>query len=527
MTSLSMRVSCLVASVVLGAGAAAMSAGSAGAAVTCPTVNPSTGAVQPAPAAGVDWAGCDLAGANLASATLSDANLSSADLSGANLSTANLNSANIASANLGGADMTYIQMESAQAQNAYMAGADLLGADMDFMTASAVDLTGATLNGSDAYDASLVGADFANANLSSADLSGANLSQVSSGGIAGTPSSLPPNWQLTGGYLLGPDAELIAANLPGLDLAGLDLSGAVMPQAKLEGTNLSGADLGNADLEAAVATNADLSGADLADANVSSVDLNAANLTSVNGRDALFSNDVLTKVTMTGANLAGASLTRAYSAGVIGTPAALPTGWVLRSGILLGPGVEFGGGNYSGLNLSGTDLAGADAVDANFNGADLFGANLTKVFWTGATCPDGTKASAHANSCAGALSFHFTGFRSPKPKSTLAGSTRHITATFRLTSASGAVISNAIGASLTSGKQVRARLTGPGIKAAIAYCSWSNSARQFGCKITVPRGIKAGKKHAYKITVAEKPASGFVTAPIRGKVSNPEIIYFR
>jgi hypothetical protein len=32
---------------------------------------------------------------------------------------------------------------------------------------------------------------------------------------------------------------------------------------------------------------------------------------------------------------------------------------------------------------------------------------------------------------------------------------------------------------------------------------------------------------AYKITVADEPGSGFVTAPIRGKVPNPETIYFR
>ena len=44
-----------------------------------------------------------------------------------------------------------------------------------------------------------------------ADLTDANLSGVCSGGIIGSTSDLPTNWQLTGGYLVVPGANLSGA----------------------------------------------------------------------------------------------------------------------------------------------------------------------------------------------------------------------------------------------------------------------------------------------------------------------------
>ena len=52
--------------------------------------------------------------------------------------------------------------------------------------------------------------------LSGVDLSGATLSNVKSGGITGDGSTtLPTNWQLIDGYLIGPGADLSGANLTG------------------------------------------------------------------------------------------------------------------------------------------------------------------------------------------------------------------------------------------------------------------------------------------------------------------------
>ena len=71
--------------------------------------------------------------------------------------------------------------------------------------------------------------------LSSADLSGAYLVGVKSGGITvtGTPPTLPTDWQLINGYLIGPGADLVGANLDGANLNG----------ANLDGANLYGAEL--------------------------------------------------------------------------------------------------------------------------------------------------------------------------------------------------------------------------------------------------------------------------------------------
>ena len=68
--------------------------------------------------------------------------------------------------------------------------------------------------------------DLTDATLSGVDLSGADLTNVKSGGITGTPSHLPTNWQLIDGYLIGPGANLGFANLSGVDLTGADLTGA-------------------------------------------------------------------------------------------------------------------------------------------------------------------------------------------------------------------------------------------------------------------------------------------------------------
>jgi len=66
-----------------------------------------------------------------------------------------------------------------------------------------------------------------------ADLTNANLTGVSSGGIVGSPFTLPANWQLTSGYLIGPQANLTAAALTGATLSGATLTGATLTGANL------------------------------------------------------------------------------------------------------------------------------------------------------------------------------------------------------------------------------------------------------------------------------------------------------
>src|SRR5208282_5622227 len=115
----------------------------------------------------------------------------------------------------------------------------------------------------------------------------ANLAGVTSGGITGTPSTLPTatptNWQLVDGYLVGPFADLSGADPAGADLARSNFHGANLTDADLTGSNLTGAYI----------TYSDLAGTNLTDA-------------------------ILTGVT---------------SIGIQGTPEALPPGWVLVNGV--------------------------------------------------------------------------------------------------------------------------------------------------------------------------------------------------
>ena len=115
-----------------------------------------------------------------------------ANLSGANLTEANLRRADLFRANLNGAVL-----------GAVFGGANLNGARLAF-----ADLSHANLNG-----ANLRGANLSDANLSDANLGSATLNEVVSGGITGTPSALPVDWSLTGGYLIGPQADLTDASL--------------------------------------------------------------------------------------------------------------------------------------------------------------------------------------------------------------------------------------------------------------------------------------------------------------------------
>lgn len=383
----------LVAALSLALGVAGLAgAAPAAAEVTCPTVDPSTGAVTPAPASGVFWAGCDLSGADLSGADLYSANLSTANLAGANLNGANLTLAILSSSDLTGADLTNAKLNAAFLDGTIFAGATLTGvssgsvegtpaslpaswilvngclvgpgAQLRKVSFGSSDLSGADLSGADLTSASfdsanLTGADLSDANLTlitmsgtdltDANLSGANLTDGSMGGvtltgamltgatltgfggfgIAGTPTGLPGNWNLIAGYLVGPGANLSHADLSGLDLSGLDLTD----------VNFYGASLGNA-------------------------------------------------------NLVGVTLTGAQSGKVTGVPAVLPADWSISSGYLIGPGADLQGALLANASLSAADLAGANLDQAQMSGANLTGATLTSASLAQAQLPQAILTSA-------------------------------------------------------------------------------------------------------------------------------------
>jgi uncharacterized protein YjbI with pentapeptide repeats len=456
---LSARALALIAASCVAAGMLTFSAGSADAAVSCPSVNPSTGAVTPPPTPGTDWSGCNLTGADFYRAPLSGLNLTGANLTNAdllyatissNLTDANLSGANMTGANLTGATVTGADMATANLTNVWTFSTVGVPASLpagwedvnDYILGPTANLTYALLDGQDlaGYDldqANLSSADLAKANLSGTDLAQASLAGVQSGGITGTPS-LPAGWQLITGYLVGAGAYLEGAALSGANLASANLTGT-----DFSGAELSGTDLNDANLSTAKLGSANLSRADLAGANLDAAVLTDANLTKATLTGTILTNADLDGANLTTTDLSAATLTGVQSGGITGSPT-LPTSWKLFNGYLVGPTADLAnasleklsitGADLNSTNLSDADLTGAslpsadlvsaDLSSANLTGAALTGANLTDatltdanltnadldnattssavwtgVTWLNTTCPDGSNSNKHDSGC--------------------------------------------------------------------------------------------------------------------------------
>ena len=266
-----------------------------------------------------------------------------------------------------------------------LSGANLSGATLTYTWLTSVNLTDAVFS-----NAVLNGVNFENANLSGAHLTNATLTNIRSGSIIGITASLPIDWQLISGHLIGPTANLNDALLVGADLSGINFSGI-----NLKGADLTDTILSNASFSGATDLRADFTGADLYGVNLDGGDLSDAILNGVQsggitGTPAALpagwqlSNGYLIGI---GANLAGADLggvdlsafdlTGVLSGGITGTPVALPAGWMLYNGYLMGAGAVLTGADLSGIDLSGFNLSNADLSGANLSGADLKTTDLT------------------------------------------------------------------------------------------------------------------------------------------------------
>jgi uncharacterized protein YjbI with pentapeptide repeats len=174
-------------------------------------------------------------------------------LNGVNLSGKNLTSINLFSCSMAGS-----KLDSTNLTQANLSGCFLTGSSM-----TKANLTKGNLRGSYLTNANLSGATLTGANIASATLGTANLTSVVSGGLRGIPKSLPKNWKLVGGYLVGPSAKLVNAKLSKLNLSKIDLSKVDLKGADLTGSNLSlcnlqGASLAGAKLGGAIMQNAKL-----------------------------------------------------------------------------------------------------------------------------------------------------------------------------------------------------------------------------------------------------------------------------
>jgi uncharacterized protein YjbI with pentapeptide repeats len=248
------------------------------------------------------------------------------------------------------------------------AGLDLRDADLSGCWLWGADFRGADLTRADLTNAMVPEADFTGATLDGTILAGAQtgggpfVRGIRSSGIVGVPASLPNGFAFTKGFLVGPGAEL----------AGVDLSGATITNADLTSTDLTGANLNGVvssgitftpvtcptmscyDSRPRFSAGTRVSGGRIVGpgVNLSGADLTGADLTDAD----------LSRANLAGVILTNANLTAVRSGATTGVPAALPPGWALRSGFLLGPTANLRSINLAGINLNGVSLAGANLV---------------------------------------------------------------------------------------------------------------------------------------------------------------------
>lgn len=532
-----------------------------------------THAVTPAPTAGVDWASCILTRANLANADLQDADLQNADLDAADLDGANLVGADLQAfmdqASLVGADAADASFATDDLVEAHLDNANLSGADLD-----RTDLSDATLTGTKLISANLDAAFIETAAIGGADLTGATLSAVHATGLTGTPT-LPANWQVTGGFLIGPGADIGHDNLSGLDLSGADLQDAHIIFSNLTGTNF---------------TNANFDGADLVD-----TDLDGATVTG-----ATFASVFWLGVTCPDGSKADKYVAGCFSTLDLTPPNAHPVitsgqssanGWFLTPVTIAWNWTD--NGTIDGCIRSSTSTTSGKAVALTATCFDLAGneGTATKVLQIDTTKPAvsvtgvipghryifgaGPTAGCHSTeavsgivtparltvtktgshgagqftaTCVGAVSnsgsaqqapvtarysigYGFGGFSAPAPGSTVGQPGGSLQVSFRLVTAAGAAIPAATARWLAAHKLVSVRLSGPSITGRSFACTAGHQQATFLCAVKIPATAEPGSGHRYSIAALVKVGGPASLAPEIGKAgkagraANPEVIH--
>jgi uncharacterized protein YjbI with pentapeptide repeats len=299
----------------------------------------------------------------------------------------------------------------AEFQSGSLAGADLTGANLDGAWFSGSNLTGADLT-----DADLARVSLQASTITGTTLAGATMTGAGSFGLVGVPASLPTNWLLSDGYLVGPTAYLRDAGISGANLAGADLDGATCKaRASLPRTSqaqgspvptwsslssASSLELPRRCPQTGRSQAGALSGPERTSRSPTSMGPISQAWTSPGrtstGRTSparILAGASLASATLFFTNLSGAELATTELSGVLssevsGSPGSLPASWQLVDGSLFGPGAFVEAFSASDLELAGVDLAGATLLNvqldgSNLVGADLAGARLTSVDFQG------------------------------------------------------------------------------------------------------------------------------------------------
>lgn len=455
---------------------------------TCPAVDPSTGAVTPAPTPGVNWAGCDLKsadlrgadlagaqlqGANLTQAVAANANLSNADLFGATLTSAvlsgNLSGVNLSTASVSGLSLSG-NAQSADLENLMNGGIDLIGASLQKADLQGADLDNSQIQSDDFFGATLTGATDANALwLNDTCPDGASSAYYSNGCLSTidvtTPSATP----------------VVTAGTVGSN--GWFTSGVTVTWFWVDTNSL-------------VAAKCPSSTSTVTQGIAVTISASCTDSAGHVGHGSLVEQIDTTPPTVT---LTGVTKGAIYPYGLAPVPPLCLTTDA-----------------YSGVALS----AGSTTLGGRPDGTGVLTAECTS-----ATDKAGNQSPVVTVKYQ--VLYAFGGFMSPLVGSTLRVSARKFNVTFVLTNVSGTPISASTAAALASTFDVRATLRGPAIAPDSAACVWRSRGQHFQCVIVIPQHVLTGHKHPYSITVTENLGGGYKTAPIDFYSQNPAPFYFR
>jgi len=191
--------------------------------------------------------------------------LSGKDLNGLDLAGVDFKGARLAKANLFGADLTGSNLSGSNLKEAVLDRSSIIGAKFD-----AADLEGASLLRPNSFSGLTVSAaeapSFKGANLRKTRI----FARLSSANLAGA--------DLTDAYCAPFGKTGFIEVIWRTELAGANLSNAILKRADLTHAQVNFANLRNADLTGTILVNADLSRADLSGADLSGADLTGADL---------------------------------------------------------------------------------------------------------------------------------------------------------------------------------------------------------------------------------------------------------
>lgn len=254
---------------------------------------------------GGDFSGADLKGANLSGtsaggasfsgALLQGANAAQGDFTGADFSQAQLSTSNLAGAIFDQAKMSGVRAAGCTAQQASFAGCDLAGADFGQATLKAASFSGA----------SLLKASFQKTVADNADFSGADASGADFGGASLKASRADAGSQFSGGLFNGSDLQ--RASWGGAMLGKASMTGAILDNADFSGVQAADAHFGSASAKGTRFDKANLIGADLTGINLFRGSL----------RKAMLDQTALQKANFYGVDFYGASPTVASLQGSI------------------------------------------------------------------------------------------------------------------------------------------------------------------------------------------------------------------